>query len=78
MPVTFAGLILLSADVAKAVGVSADAVRLARRRGYITPTAFTVGGEALYDESAVEDYRSLRSSHRPGRAFEFSRLRLVR
>lgn len=75
----FDGPIYASSDLAKEVGVTADAVRLARRKGYIVPVAFTVGGDALYDESALLEYRALRAHHEPGKAFVVGhQLRLVR
>lgn len=77
--VMFQDRVFSSNDLAKEVGVSADAVRLACRKGHIVPTARTVGGEALYDEGAVGEYRALRAAHEPGKAFRFPRqLRLVR
>lgn len=77
--VMFEGRIFASSDLAREVGVSADAVRLACRKGHIVPTARTVGGEALYDEGAVFEYRALRAAHEPGKAFRLPRqLRLVR
>lgn len=77
--ITFEGRIFASSDLAREVGVSADAVRLACRKGHIVPNARTVGGEALYDEGAVVDYRALRANHEPGKAFRFpQQMRLVK
>lgn len=63
------GPIMLSHDVAKRVGVTPAAVRMARRKRWLDPIAHTASGEALYDLSAVREYKRLRDAWQRGRSF---------
>jgi hypothetical protein len=63
------GNIYMSADIAKRLGCTPAAVRVARKRGDITPIAQTVGGEWLYDSDQVIAYDTLRKNHDAGMPF---------
>jgi DNA-binding transcriptional MerR regulator len=61
--------LLLSADVAKELGVTPAAIRIAASKGQIDTAAVTAGGVRLFSRQAVEEFRA-RRERRPLRAVE--------